>query len=521
MPTKRVPMQKFKEVIRLKAAGLALRPIASAVRLSLGAVAKYAKAAEVGGLTWPLPKELSDAVLAQVLRGTPTAPATPSQYVAPDFPLIHQELKRKGVTLQLLWQEYREGNAGLRCYAYSQFCEHYRRWARTLKRSLRQIHRAGEKLFVDYAGQTVPIIDPLTGEIVAAQIFVAVLGCSNYTFAEATLSQQLPDWLGSHVRCFEFMGGTTAACVPDNLKSAVDKACRYEPELNRSYEELAVHYGVAVLPARPYKPKDKAKAEVAVQIVERWILAVLRKHTFFSLAALNTALNTAISGLLVQLNTKPFKKLPGSRLTAFQALDQPALRALPALRYEYAEWKQARVNIDYHIEYAGHYYSVPHALVGKVVDLRVTARIVECLHGNQRVASHARDNRRGAHTTVAEHMPKAHQAHLQWTPGKLLNWALSIGPATRDIVQYQLTNKPHPEMGYRACLGLLALARKYGNERLEAACLRAVAIHSLTRKSVLSILTAGLDQLPPTEAATGTLALFPEHANVRGAKYYH
>ncbi len=517
MPTKRVSMQKFKEVIRLKAGGLALRPIASAVRLSLGAVAKYAKAAEVAGLTWPLSGELSDEALAQFLLVAPLAPATPPKYVPPDFPAAHQELKRKGVTLQLLWQEYREGNAGLRTYAYSQFCERYRRWASTLQRSMRQTHRAGEKLFVDYAGQTVPIIDPLTGEILPAQIFVAVLGCSNYTFAEATLSQRLPDWLGSHVRCFEFMGGTTAAVVPDNLKSAVDKACRYEPELNRSYEELAVHYGVAVLPARPYRPKDKAKAEVAVQIVERWILAVLRRHQFFSLAALNDA----IGALLAHLNTKPFKKLPGSRLTAFQALDQPALRALPALRYEYAEWKKARVNVDYHVEYAGHYYSVPHALVGKAVDLRVSARTVECLYGNQRVASHARDARRGAHTTVAEHMPKAHQAHLQWTPAKLVNWALTIGPATRDIVQHQLTNKPHPEMGYRACLGLLSLARKYGSDRLEAACQRAVAIHSLTRKSVLSILAAGLDQLPHIDAASGTHALFPEHANVRGPKYYH
>ena len=516
MPTKRVSMQKFKEVIRLKAAGLALRPIAVAVRLSLGAVAKYAKAAESAGLTWPLPVELSDAALSQLLLGTPPASTPPCKHVVPDYPALHHELKRKGVTLQLLWQEYREGHADQRTYGYSQFCERYRQWASTLRRSLRQTHRAGEKLFVDYAGQTVPIIDPLTGEIVAAQIFVAVLGCSNYTFAEATLSQQLPDWLGSHVRCFEFMGGTSAACVPDNLKSAVDKACRYEPELNRSYEELAVHYGIAILPARPYKPKDKAKAEVAVQIVERWILAVLRKQTFFSLAALNAA----ISSLLVQLNSKPFKKLPGSRLTAFQTLDQPALRPLPMLRYEYAEWKQARVNIDYHVEHAGHFYSVPHALVGKVVDLRVTARTVECLYGNQRVASHARDARRGHHTAVAEHMPKAHQAHLQWTPDKLLNWALSIGPATRDIVQHQLTNKPHPEMGYRTCLGLLSLARKYGNDRLEAASLRAVSIHSLTRKSVLSILAAGLDQLPHAEVAS-THAFLAEHANVRGPKYYH
>lgn len=535
MPTKRVSMQKFKEVIRLKSAGLSLRPIATAVRLSLGAVAKYAKAAEAAGLTWPLPVDCSDEVLAQALSKPPAATTTATatatanaaaitaaapvapKIVAPDFAAIHQELKRKGVTLQLLWQEYREGNEGLRTYAYSQFCERYRRFAKTLKRSMRQTHYAGEKLFVDYAGQTVPITDALTGEIVPAQIFVAVLGCSNYTYAEATLSQQLPDWLASHVRTFAFMGGTPAVVVPDNLKSGVDKACRYEPEINKSYEELAAHYGVAVIPARPYHPKDKAKAEVAVQIVERWILAVLRRRTFFSLAELNDA----ISALLTQLNTKPFKKLPGSRLSAFETLDQPALRALPAQGYEYAQWKKARANIDYHVEYEGHYYSVPHTLVGQVVDLRVTARTVECLHNNQRVASHVHSLRRGTHTTVDEHMPKSHQAHMQWTPGKLLNWAIGIGPATKDIVQHQLTNKPHPEMGYRSCLGLLSLARKYGNDRLEAACRRAVAIGSLTRKSVLSILEARLDQLPHADAPGCSASLFPDHANVRGPKYFH
>ena len=516
MPTQRVSMQKMKEVIRLKAAGLSLRPIASAVRLSLGAVAKYAKAAERAGLTWPLPEGLDDEALTRLILGTPAVPGVPSKFVAPDYPAIHQELKGKGVTLQLLWQEYREHH-GPATYAYSQFCDLYRRWRQTLKRSMRQVHRAGEKLFVDYAGQTVPIIDPLTGEIIAAQIFVAVLGCSNYTFAEATLSQRLPDWLGSHVRAFEFIGGTPAVVVPDNLKSGVDQACRYEPKVNKSYDELAAHYAVAIIPARPFRPKDKAKAEVAVQIVERWILAALRKQTFFSLAALNGA----IGALLLQLNAKPFKKLPGSRLTAFESMDKPALGELPAVRYEYAAWKKARVNIDYHVEFEGHFYSVPHALVGKVIDLRVTASIVECLVHNQRVASHVRNARRGTHTTVAEHMPKAHRAHMEWTPGKLLNWALSIGPATTDVVQYQLTAKPHPEMGYRTCLGLLSLARKYGNDRLEAACRRAVAIHSPTRKSVLSILQAGLDRQPALDFNVATDPLVPVHANVRGSTYYH
>lgn len=516
MPTKRVSMQKIKEVIRLKAAGLSLRPIASAVRLSLGAVAKYIKAAESAGLAWPLPEGLDDEALARLILGTPTPSAAPAKHVPPDYPAIHQELKRKGMTLQLLWQEYREHH-GTATYAYSQFCDLYRRWRQTLKRSMRQVHLAGEKLFVDYAGQTVPVIDPLTGEITHAQIFVAVLGCSNYTFAEATLSQRLPDWLGSHVRAFEFIGGTPGVVVPDNLRSGVDQACRYEPEVNKSYEELAAHYAVAIIPARPYRPKDKAKAEVAVQIVERWILAALRKQTFFSLAALNGA----IGALLAQLNAKPFKKLPGSRRSAFESMDKPALRELPAVRYEYAAWKKARVNIDYHIELDGHFYSVPHALVGKQIDLRVTASVVECLHHNQRVASHVRNARCGGQTTVGEHMPKSHRAHMAWTPGKLLNWAVSIGPATRDVVQYQLTEKPHPEMGYRTCLGLLSLARKYGNDRLEAACQRAVAIHSLTRKSVVSILEAGLDQQPSLELNVATAPPVPVHANVRGSKYYH
>ncbi|MES2355927.1 MAG: IS21 family transposase [Pseudomonadota bacterium] len=516
MPAKRVSMNKIKEVIRLKAAGISLRPIAQSVRLSLGAVSKYAKAAADAGLTWPLPAQLTDEALTRLILGAPADAGVAPKFVPPDYAAIHQALKQKGVTLQLLWHEYRECH-GEFAYRYSQFCTLYREWAARLKRSMRQTHRAGEKLFVDYCGQTMPIYDRLTGEIWPAQIFVAVLGASNYTYAEASRSQQLPDWLGAHARAFEFMGGCPAVVVPDNLKSGVNKACRYEPEINKSYSELAAHYGVAVIPARPFKPQDKAKAEVGVQIVERWILAALRHRKFFSL----DELNQAIRELLNRLNAKPFKKLPGSRISAFESLDKPALKPLPAHRYEYAQWKKARVSIDYHLEFEGHFYSVPHRLVGKEVELRITANIVECLYKNQRVASHARSHRRGAHTTVAEHMPKAHRAHMQWTPGKLLNWAITIGPATRDIVQHQLTQKPHPEMGYRACLGLLSLARKFGNDRLEAACKRAIVIHSPTRKSVVSILKAGLDQVPANNQTSTTEPLLPPHSNVRGAKYYH
>jgi transposase len=509
-------MHKIKEVIRLKAAGLPLRTIASGAKLSLGAVAKYVKAAEQAGLSWPLPADLSDEALHRLLGGIDQPAAVSGRSVAPDCAAIHQELQRKGVTLQLLWHEYRaeHGAAG---YAYSQFCSFYRQFKQSLKRSMRQTHRAGEKLFVDYAGQTVPIADPASGEIRQAQIFVAVLGASNYTFAEATWSQQLPDWLGSHVRALRFFGGAPAMVVPDNLKSGVARACRYDPDINRSYAELAAHYGMAVIPARPRKPQDKAKVEVGVQIVERWMLAALRKQTFFSLQELNAALRP----LLDQLNAKPFKKLPGNRRSAFAALDQPALRPLPAQPYEFAQWKKARVNIDYHIEFEGHYYSVPHRLVGKEIECRITAKAVECFYQQQRVAVHVRSAQRGAHSTVDEHMPKTHRAHMRWTPGKLLNWALSIGPSTRDVVEYQLTHKPHPEMGYRTCLGLLALARQYGHERLEAACRRAMAIRSPYRKSVLSILQAGLDQIPLPQTTQTSDSITPQHDNVRGADYYH
>jgi transposase len=507
-------MRKLKEILRLRfEAGLSYRQIAAAAQVSVGVAAKYVAQAERAGLTWPLPENQDEAALARLLGQNPDVPTRLSRYAVPDGAALHQELKKKGVTLQLLWEEYR-ARYPEHAYRYAQFCVHYRTYRDSLARSLRQTHRAGEKLFVDYAGQTVPVVDGDSGEIHTAQIFVAVLGASNYTYAEATWTQQLPDWIGSHVRAFTFLGGVTALLIPDNLKSGVTRACRYEPELNPTYADLAAHYGVAVIPARPYKPKDKAKVEVGVQIVERWILARLRHQTFFSLAALNGA----IGALLKNLNDRPFKKLPGCRRSAFEALDRPALKPLPATAYVYAEWKKARVSIDYHIEIDRHYYSVPHALVKRELDVRLTQTTVECLHQGKRVASHARSRKRGAHTTVADHMPKSHRKHLDWTPGRFLNWALTIGPATRDLVRWQLTHKPHPEMGYRACLGLLNLARRYSKERLEAACARALAIGSPTRKSVVSILERNLDREPlPAPAPAAAL---PDHANVRGPAYY-
>jgi transposase len=419
------------------------------------------------------------------------------------------------MTLQLLWEEYVQANP-VDHYSYSHFCVLYREWRGRLSPTMRQTHAPGDKLFVDYCGPRVPIIDALTGEVRTAQIFVAVLGASNYTFTEATLTQALPDWIGSHVRAFEFFGGVPRLVVPDNLKSGVVKACRFDPTLTRTYAEMLEHYDTAALPARPHKPRDKAKVEVGVQIVERWILARLRKQTFFSLAEVNLA----IKPLLDQLNRKPFKKLPGSRSSLFESIDKPALKPLPGQSYEYAEWKKARVHLDYHIEIDGHYYSVPHSLIKRELDVRLTATGVECFIGAQPVAVHPRSFTRGAHSTITEHMPKSHRAHLEWTPGRFLNWALSIGPHTRDLVQQILTTRPHPEMGFRSCLSLLSLEKKFSADRLEAACERALALGSPTRRSVLSILEKGLDSQPLPESDDQAAATPLVHENVRGAAYY-
>ena len=513
MTVQRVSMHKIKEVLRLKyATGLKQRQIAAALGLSNGVVAKYLSAAESAHLPYPWPADWDDTHLAHALFGATYQPA-PVKRLTLDFPYIHQELKRKGVTRQLLWDEYRAAHP--EGYGYTQFCVLYTAWLRTQRLSMRQVHRAGEKLFVDYCGQTVPIINAATGEVKIAQVFVATLGASSYTFAEATWSQSLSDWIGSHVRAFAFFGGVPQLVVPDNLKSGVSRACRYEPLLNASYHQMLTHYGCAALPARPYKPRDKAKVEVGVQVVTRWILARLRRVEFFSLADLNRAIQL----LLEDLNTRPFKKLPGSRHSQFHALDRPALRPLPAVAYEFAQWQRARVGIDYHIEVDRHYYSVPHQLARREVEVRLTASVVEVLHTGKRVAAHVRSRKQGSHTTEASHLPKAHRAHLEWTPGRFLNWAHEIGPNTRDLVRHLLFHRPHPEMGYRSCLGLLSLAKRYGHPRLEAACQRSLRLGAPTRTSVRSILQRGLDALPLVDGEETHPVV--THENVRGANYYH
>lgn len=511
MPAARIPMKQIIEVLRLKyEAKLSHERIARACGLSKGVVGKYVSLARVQGIRWPLPEGTDEARLEALLFPAKTPPA---RFAEPDCFQIHQELKRKGVTLQLLWAEYVEVH-GEKAYRYSQFCHRYRQWSTKQRRSMRQVHRAGEKLFIDYCGPTIAVVDRNTGEIRTAQIFVAVLGASSYTYAEATWSQSLPDWIASHQRALRFIGGVPELLVPDNLRSAVTKADRYAPKINETYAELAAHYQTAVLPARPYKPKDKAKAEAAVLLVERWILARLRHHTFFSLVELNAA----IAELLPALNERPFQGQMESRRSLFEAIDRPALRPLPAEPYVYAEWRKAKAGIDYHIEIDKRLYSVPHALVGQTLEIRLTDTCVEVMHKGQRVASHPRRGQ-GRFSTLTEHMPRSHRAHREWSPGRFLNWAREIGPCTLEVVQGQLKDRPHPEHGYRACLGLLQLSRRYSKPRLEHACARALSIRSTSYSSISSILKQGLDQQPLD--GSGDLSDLPQHANVRGASYYH
>lgn len=518
MAKKRLSMRKIRDILRLRyEAKLPYRVIATTLNIGYGTVVDYLKRAREAGVAWPLPAGTTEQSLGKLLFPS-VSPAKSCQYASPDFNQVRLELKSKCMTLQLLWQEYREIHPD-DGYSYAQFCRRYKTWLGCQQRSMRQNHRAGEKLFVDYCGPTMEIVNPDTGECRSAQVFVAVLGASNYTFACASWSQKQADWLNAHVKAFEFFGGVPELVVPDNLKSAVRKVHRYDPDINPSYQQLATHYQCAIVAARPYKPKDKSKAEVGVQIVERWIMARLRHQTFFTLASLNQAIRV----LLDDLNRRPFKKLPGTRLSQFEQLDKPALRVLPSQPYQYAEIKKARVHIDYHIEYDKHYYSVPHHLVKQEVDVHANDRTVVIYAKSKRVASHPRSLRHGGHSTCQEHMPTSHQAMHSWSPERFLSWAGDIGAETREVVNCLLKEKRHIEQSYRRILALLSNAKKYGRERLNKACGRALLIGSPTRSSVESILKQGLDQVPvetPSVTVQEELSL-NDHENVRGEDYYH
>lgn len=504
MAQARLPVRKIREVLRLKAAGHGDRRIAAAVGSSRSTVQECLRRAREAGLVWPLDETLDEQALHERLyRRQIPASIRP----APDFSHIHQELSRRGVTRLLLWEEYKAAHPG--GWQYSVFCEQYRRWLGKQELVLRTEHAPGEKLFVDYAGQTVPITDRHTGEIREAQIFVAVLGCSNYTYAEATWTQKIPDWLGSHVRALEYIGGVPAAVVPDNLRSAVSRAHRYEPELNPSYHDFAEHYGVAILPARVRKPRDKAKVEVGVLLVERWILARLRHRTFFSLGELNAA----IAELLEQLNNRPFKKLEGCRRSRFLTLDQPVLRPLPAQRYEFAEWRRAKVHPDYHVQVGRAYYSVPYRLIGEQVDVRLSASSVEIFHAGECVAAHVRAEERGRRRTHEAHRPQRHVAVIEQTFTRLLERAATVGPAAVEVLRRQTALRKHPEETLRGAQGILRLAIDFSPEQLERACERSLALQSYSYRTVRALI-----QSPAPPASRPSLDL--AHDNVRGPEYF-
>ena len=508
-------MRKIKEVLRLRfELGLGKRPIARSCGIGLSTVYEYLERAAAAGITWPLPADLDEeALAAKLFPNQPVVAPAVRQRPQPDWKTLHEQLQQhRHLTLQLLWEEYRQVHPN--GYGYSWFCDRYQHWRRHLDVVLRQEHKAGEKMFVDWAGATIPVYDPTTGEAHSASLFVAVLGASSYTYAEATRDQQLEAWIQAHIHALEFFAGVPKLVVPDNTKTAVTRACRYDPDLNPTYQEFAVHYGMGVVPARPYKPRDKAKVESGVQVVQRWVVAALRNRKFFSLQELNQA----IGELLVRLNQRPFRKCEGSRASLFHSLDQPALASLPGERFDLSQWSLATVNIDYHIAFDGNFYSVPYTLVQQSVEVRSTPTTVEIFYRGNRIASHVRSRSRGQTVTQSEHRPQSHQAHLEWPPSRMVNWAHTIGPNTAQLFENILRSKPHPEMGYRSCLGIIRLAQQYSPQRMEAAAARAVAAQACSYQSVKSILKHSLDSvpLPPPQSDSPPL----HHDNVRGADYF-
>jgi len=509
-------MRKTREVLRLHFdLKLGQRQIARSAQVSQSTVHEYLTRFAASGLSWPLPAEIAETELEAALFSAETKTPPPAgRRPRPDFVHIHQELQQhQHTTLQLLWEEYRavqpEG------YGYSRFCYHYQQWNKQRDVVMRQQHHPGEKLFVDWAGAKIPIYDPQTGAVHETSLFVAVLGASNYTYAEATWSQELQHWIGAHVRTFEFLGGVPHLVVPDNPKTGVTRACRYDPDLNPTYQEMALHYGVGVLPARPRKPRDKAKVEVGVQIAQRWIVAALRHRKFFSLHELNLA----IGELLEKLNQRSFKKRTGSRRSLFLELDRSTLRPLPEQRFDLAAWSQATVNIDYHVQFDHSFYSVPYTLARQTVEVRATPATIEIFHRGERVASHARALKSYSAATHPEHRPKSHQAHLDWPPSRMIQWASTVGPHTAEVVSKILASYPHPEMGYRSCLGIIRLGQRYPTQRVEAAAQRALVSGAVRYKSLASILQHSLDQQPlaAPAAAEHTAAT---HDNIRGPEYF-
>ena len=517
MPTEKLSMRKIRDVLKLHhEQKCSNREIGRSLGISPGTVANYLVRSKVAQIPWPLSDEWDEDKLYQSLF-PPASPPNGTQRPLPDMVKINQELKRKGVTLLLLWYEYKSIHPN--GYGYSRYCDLYSEFSGKLNPSMRLTHKAGDKLFVDYSGLTVPWVEKETGVINHVQIFVAVLGASNYTYIEATAEQSLPCWIESHIHAFEFYNGVTTCLVPDNLKAGITKPHLYDPDTNQTYQEMANHYAIAVIPARVRAPKDKSKVEVGVQGIQRWILAPLRDVTFFSVAEINEA----IAPLLKAYNERPFQELLGCRHSQFMEIDRPAMKPLPLTRYQYATWKKARAGIDYHVAFEKHYYSVPYRYLKTDIDVRISSSMIECFYQGKRIALHRRSFKPG-HTTLREHMPTSHQNYdAQWTPERLHSWAASIGESTAKLIDEVIKLQTIPEQSFRSCLGILRMGKLYGTDRLENAAVRALHIGSYRYKSIESILKNGLDQQPlPLPASETTAAVTATlHDNVRGAEYFH
>jgi transposase len=510
MTQERLTMRKIKEILRLKyEAGLSNRAIAGACKISNSTVGEYLRRAEAAGVGWPL-GELSEDELNQKLFREPT-PSPEKVKPLPDWEEVRKELRQKGVTLRLIWIEYLEKNPD--GYKHAQFEEYYRRWKKTHgEPSMHQTHVGGERMQVDYAGLKMPLVNPETGEVSQVPVFVAVLPASNYTYAEAQSSENQCNWNNGHVRAIAFFGGVVKIVVPDNLKTGVQKPNYYEPDINPAYQELAEHYHFAVLPTRVKKPKDKGKVENGVQNVERWVIAPLRKRTFFSLAEINQAIREQLD----QLNNKVMLAVGRSRRQEFEDIDRPNLRPLPEKPYEYVARKTARVNIDYHVEFEKHLYSVPHNLIHQEVDLHATERMVEIFHKGKSVAIHPRSFKAGSFSTLREHMPSNHQFVDQVNTQQLIQWAEAVGPQTTALINATLKSRPFPEQAYRSCLGILGLAKKYPHTQIEQACQAAMEAKIFSYKNVKE----ELDWLLKQAASPVTPETLPTHANIRGHEYY-
>lgn len=515
MPAHRMSMHKIRDVLRMHfELQLSHRQIARALSISRVGVRRSVDRAKAASLSWPLEETMTDASLELRLYPPSESVSASAPRPLPDWEKVRSELSRKHVTRQLLWEEYHEVHPD--GVGYSQFCDLYRTWRLHVDPAMRIERKAGEKLFVDYSGDTIGVSDPKTGEIRQAQLFVAVLGSSSYLYAEATWTQQLQDWIMAHVRAIEFLGGVPKLIIPDNTLTAVKRPlCFYEPTINRTFADFARHYGVAILPARAQRPKDKAAVEAGVLHVQRRILGRLRNRHFFSLAQLNEAIAEEVDAI----NEAPFQKLEGSRKTQFEAIDQPALMPLPQAAYEYAEWRTPRAGVNYHIEVEKHFYSVPHTLMRRKLTVRLTASIVEVFYRGERVASHQRMYRKYGYRTVAEHMPSNHRLYAEWNPERIEKWAASLGVSVAKVCDSIMRTRPHPEQGFRACLGIMRLAKLYGNERAEAACARALAAGGVSYRSIESILRRGLDRLPLF--STTTPEPLPNHEHIRGPEYYN